>query len=617
MTCKLKDLIKGVRNAKTAADERAVITKECAAIRTAFREGKDATRARNVSKLVYMYLLGYPTEFGQMEPIKLMTSENYVDKKTGYFALSLLIDEEDEVLTLVENRLKVDLDNKLDHIKCLALMAIANVAGEDMARDLGTEVEKHITHSSSNVRKKAQLAALRIVRRVPSMSENYLEKLYDIFHQKNHSVLMTGLALVTECLQTEEGASHLAKYRECIPRATDKLAKLILPYSSEYDIQGISDPFLQVKILQFLRICGVGNQFASDAMKDILLQVLTNTMDCGGVSCANAILYEAVNTVIEIESDEKHRATAIIQLGKFLVNKNNNLRYVALNTLLKLLNKDTAAVQMHKDTIADCLRDSDLSIRKRALDLIYNLVNSANIRLLLLDLMNFLTFPSCSPEFRQDLTDKICVASAKFAPTTQWHVDILIKLLGLAGEHVPETAVNRLVTLITQSDKDMQTLAVARLWNQIKSSEGTVLQNTSLLCVSIWSIGEFADLLIAAARGADIAGLPEVECTAEDAVTTINSILQGTDSTVLKQYCLNALMKTTVRFPAVKLLVTSTFEAYQASLDLELQQRAWEYLQMLEGDDMAIASVCADRMPVYEVCHPLKDFMILKRSALI
>ena len=38
MTMKLRDLIRAVRACKTAADERAIIAKESALIRTAFKE---------------------------------------------------------------------------------------------------------------------------------------------------------------------------------------------------------------------------------------------------------------------------------------------------------------------------------------------------------------------------------------------------------------------------------------------------------------------------------------------------------------------------------------------------------------------------------------------------
>jgi AP-1 complex subunit gamma-1 len=38
MTMKLRDLVRSVRACKTAADERAIIAKESALIRTAFKE---------------------------------------------------------------------------------------------------------------------------------------------------------------------------------------------------------------------------------------------------------------------------------------------------------------------------------------------------------------------------------------------------------------------------------------------------------------------------------------------------------------------------------------------------------------------------------------------------
>ena len=63
---RLRDLIRQIRAARTAADERAVIQKECAYIRSTFREEDNVWRCRNVAKLLYIHMLGYPAHFGQV-----------------------------------------------------------------------------------------------------------------------------------------------------------------------------------------------------------------------------------------------------------------------------------------------------------------------------------------------------------------------------------------------------------------------------------------------------------------------------------------------------------------------------------------------------------------------
>ena len=75
-----------------------------------------------------------------------------------------------------------------------------------------------------------------------------------------------------------------------------------------------------------------------------------------------------------VESIGGLRVLAVNILGRFLANKDNNIRYVALNTLARVVAVDAQAVQRHRTTIVDCVKDADISIRRRALELVYALV---------------------------------------------------------------------------------------------------------------------------------------------------------------------------------------------------------------------------------------------------
>ena len=101
-----------------------MIAKESAAIRASLREDEPFARHRNVAKLMYMHMLGYPTHFGQMECVKLIATAGFPEKRVGYLGLMILLDERQEVTMLVTNSIKNDLGHKNHFIVGLALCAL-------------------------------------------------------------------------------------------------------------------------------------------------------------------------------------------------------------------------------------------------------------------------------------------------------------------------------------------------------------------------------------------------------------------------------------------------------------------------------------------------------------
>ncbi|KAI8928395.1 Clathrin/coatomer adaptor, adaptin-like protein [Entophlyctis helioformis] len=609
---RLKDLIKAIRACKTAADERAVIAKESASIRTAFKEESNETRYINIAKLLYIHMLGYPAHFGQIECLKLVASPRFADKRLAYLGIMLLLDENQETLTLVTNCLKNDLNSSNMYTVGLALCTLGNIASQEMSRDLSGEIERLLGSTNSYLRKKAALCAVRIIRKVPDLLENFLERAQALLNERNHGVLLTGVTLLIEmCLISPQVTAVI---RESVPLLVRHLKSLVTAGSSpEHDVNGITDPFLQVKILRLLRVLGKGDARASEAMNDVLAQVATTTESSKNVG--NAILYEAVLTIMDIESESSLRVLGINILGRFLSNRDNNIKYVALTTLTKTSQMatitDTSALQRHRATVLDCLRDPDISIRRRALDLSFYLITPTNIRILTRELLSFLEI--AEGEIKSSVASRICDYVGRYRPNKRWEIDTVTRVLRVAGAYVDQNVVNHFVKLVSTGDSAVHQYAVRKLYNIIKTEGELAHMQEGLLQAAFWSVGEYGDVLVSASTSALGFGVEEDEQSGatsdslaapgeQEVVDLYVTILRGPYATnYVKEYAVTSLVKLCSRFTQSHVIecLKTIIAKYRTSIDVEIQQRAVEFTQILALDrETRIALL--EPMPVLE-----------------
>ncbi|KAI8285964.1 AP-1 complex subunit gamma-1 [Colletotrichum sp. SAR11_240] len=590
----LKQFIRNVRAAKTIADERAVIQKESASIRASFREesGDHSVRRNNVAKLLYLFTLGERTHFGQIECLKLLASPRFADKRLGHLATSLLLDENQEVLTLVTNSLKNDLSHSNQYVVGLALCTLGNIASIEMSRDLFAEVEACINTSNPYIRRKAALCAMRICRKVPDLQEHFVDKAHQLLSDRNHGVLLCGLTLVTSLCEAdeEEGGEEgiVEKFKSFVPGLVRTLKGLATSgYAPEHDVTGITDPFVQVKILRLLRVLAMGDAQVTEQINDILAQVATNTDSSKNVG--NSILYEAVLTILDIEADSGLRVLGVNILGKFLSNRDNNIRYVALNTLIKVVAIEPNAVQRHRNTILECLRDPDISIRRRALELSFTLINESNVRVLIRELLAFLEV--ADNEFKPTMTSQIGIAADKFAPNKRWHVDTMLRVLTLAGNYVKEPIMSSFIRLVATAP-ELQTYAVQKLYTNLKKD----ITQESLTQAGAWCIGEYGDALLRGGQYEEEELVQEVK--EHEIIDLFSTILNSNYATqVSTEYIVTALIKLTTRLSDSTQIarVRQLLEIHQTSLDVEVQQRAVEYSNLFSYDQ--IRNGVLEKMP--------------------
>lgn len=489
-----------------------------------------------------------------------------------------------------------DLNHSNQYVVGLALCTLGNIASVEMSRDLFPEIETLISTANPYIRRKAALCAMRICRKVPDLQEHFLEKAKLLLQDRNHGVLLCGLTLITSMCEADEAEGGeegvVEMFRPVVPHLVRTLKSLTSSgYTPEHDVSGITDPFLQVKILQLFRVLGRGDAATSEQINDILAQVATNTESTKNVG--NSILYEAVLTILDIEADSGLRVLGVNILGKFLANKDNNIRYVALNTLIKVVAIEPNAVQRHRNTILECLRDPDISIRRRALDLSFTLIREDNVRVLIRELLAFLEV--ADTEFKPVMTTQIGIAADRFAPNKRWHIDTILRVVKLAGNHVKEQILSSFVRLIATSP-DQQTYSVQKLYAALKAD----ITQEALTLAAVWVIGEYGDALLRGGSYEEEELVKEVK--ESDIVDLYTTILNSTYANqVVTEFIITSAMKLTTRMNDQSQIerIRRLMQSRTSDLSVEIQQRAVEYGNLFGYD--SIRRGVLERMPPPEI----------------
>jgi hypothetical protein len=261
-------------------------------------------------------------------------------------------------------------------------------------------------------------------------------------------------------------------------------------------------------------------------------------------------------------------------LGQFLNNKDNNYKYIALNTLSDIAKIDISSVQKHKNVILEYLNDPDIAIKRRSLDLAFLIVNRNNIKQIIGESLNFLN-SSIPDDFILELTTKIFYSLEKYSPSLKWEIDILLKMLCLCEDNIKDEIIWKISNLILTT-KPLQQYSMFRFFlamkNNIEEGEDGLIQ------VGITLLGELFNLIL------NVSTLDEngqnVTITENDIITLIENI---DNSNLTNEYTKEILMNTCFKMlgklseeseERIKVILNNETKSFFC----EVQERANEYI---------------------------------------
>jgi AP-2 complex subunit alpha len=547
---------------------------------------------------VLINMMGYDVDFGHMEMISLLSSVTYAEKLVGYMAVSVMMTSSDPSISLVIQAIKTDLMSTQDPIQCLALCATANIGGKELADEVKEDAVRILFSRSifPIVRKKAALCLMRLVRVNRDLvldTAEWKNKLTPMLEEKNMGVVLSVVSLILGL--ADAAGKDATQYDGCTGHLLVLLTRLAVRKEApeDYMYHSVACPWLQVKILRLLQHFPVpALERQRSALNELLLHILNKTEVTKSVNRNNAehcVLFEAVALIIkqgELSLPEM-RQKSIAHLSKFINIKEPNIRYLGLDHMAQMLDLEGCgdAIRKQQATIMFSLKDADISIRRRALGLLFALCNSELAVDLVKDLLDVLALADW--QFRDELVLKIAILAERYSPRLEWFVDTVVRLIAIAGDNVSDDIWHRLVQVVTNHE-ELQQYAAARLYAAV---EPATAHETAVKC-GAYVLGEFGFKLVEGGGpdgGAPVGGAQQFAALHQH----FSKCAPASKCILLSTYA-----KLQNLYPELRPIVQPIFEAHTSNLDPELQQRALEYLHLPDLPEVTLGAVL-DSMPAF------------------
>uniref|UniRef100_A0A6B2EN73 AP-3 complex subunit delta n=1 Tax=Phlebotomus kandelakii TaxID=1109342 RepID=A0A6B2EN73_9DIPT len=483
----LTDLVRGIRNNK---DNEAKYIAQCIEeIKLELRQDNINVKCNAVSKLTYIQMLGYDISWAGFNIIEVMSSSKFTCKRVGYLAASQCFHPDSELLMLTTNMVRKDLNSQIQYDAGVALSGLSCFISADLSRDLANDIMTLMSSTKPYLRMKAVLMMYKVFLRYPEALKPAFPKLKEKLEDPDPGVQSAAVNVICELARKN-------------PKNYLSLAPIFFKLMTTS-----TNNWMLIKII---KLFGALTPLEPRLGKK-LIEPLTNLIHS---TSAMSLLYECINTVIAVlisisSGMPNHSASiqlCVQKLRILIVDSDQNLKYLGLLAMSKILKTHPKSVQAHKDLILACLDDKDESIRLRALDLLYGMVSKKNLMEIVKRLLGHMERAEGST-YRDELLFKvieICSqGSYQYVTNFEWYLTVLVELIQLEAnsKHGSVIATQLLdVAIRVQAVREFAVTEMASLLNTFPAnaahwdaSSGTM---NEVLYAAGWIVGEFSVFLV-------------------------------------------------------------------------------------------------------------------------
>ncbi|KAG2462467.1 AP-2 complex subunit alpha-2 isoform X5 [Polypterus senegalus] len=589
--------ISDIRNCKSKEAEIKRINKELANIRSKFKGDKALdgySKKKYVCKLLFIFLLGHDIDFGHMEAVNLLSSNKYTEKQIGYLFISVLVNSNSELIRLINNGIKNDLASRNPTFMNLALHCIANVGSREMAEAFAGDIPKILVAGDTmdSVKQSAALCLLRLYRTSPDLVPmgEWTSRVVHLLNDQHLGVVTAATSLITTLAQ-----KNPEEFKTSVSLAVSRLSRIVTSASTDlqdYTYYFVPAPWLSVKLLRLLQCYPPPEDAAVRGRLTECLETILNkaqeppkSKKVQHSNAKNAVLFEAISLIIHHDSEPNLLVRACNQLGQFLQHRETNLRYLALESMCTLASSEFSheAVKTHIETVIGALKtERDVSVRQRAVDLLYAMCDRSNAQQIVAEMLNYLETADYS--IREEIVLKVAILAEKYAVDYTWYVDTILNLIRIAGDYVSEEVWYRVIQIVINRE-DVQGYAAKTVFEALQAPAC----HENLVKVGGYILGEFGNLIAGDRRSS-----PLIQFNLLHSKFHLCSV--PTRALLLSTY-----IKFVNLFPEIKTTIQDVLrsDSQLRNADVELQQRAVEYLRLSCIASTDILATVLEEMPPF------------------
>ena len=320
----------------------------------------------------------------------------------------------------------------------------------------------------------------------------WTERMISIMDDQDMGVALSVTSLLMTLAQDDP-----EQYRNCYVKAAQRLKKVVVDNEcpGDYYYYKVPCPWIQVKLLRMLQYFPPSEDTHTRALiRESLQRIMDNAMDIPKNvqqnNAQNAVLFEAINLVIHLDTEQELMVQISARLGKFIQSRETNVRYLGLEAMTHLAARAETLdpIKKHQQIIIGSLRDRDISVRRQGLDLLYSMCDSTNARPIVAELLKYLQ--TADYAIREEMVLKIAILTEKYATDVQWYVDITLRLLSMAGDHVSDEVWQRVIQIVTNNE-ELQVYAATTILGYLRAEQC----HETLIKIGSYLLGEFGHLV--------------------------------------------------------------------------------------------------------------------------